>query len=233
MMAAMVCGVESRRNGCVPVAISYSIKPNENWSERKSTSPPRACSGLMYCGVPATVPGSVTVIASWPVRTGRRAGERLRQAEVHDLHAAVARDHHVGGLEVAVGDAGVVRGPEPGRHLHRQVEQPLGRHRASLDLVTELLAFDQLGDDVADFVVDADVVDREDVGMIESAGGPGLFEQSLAAGGIVGDLVAQDLERDFPSQARIPCAVDLAHAAGVERPDDLVTSYPLTGLVRH
>ena len=183
MIAAMVCGVESRRNGCVPVAISYSINPNENWSERKSTSPPRACSGLMYCGVPATVPGSVTVIASCPCALAVAARECLRQAEIHDLDAAVARDHHVGGLEVAMGDAGVVRGSEPGGHLHRQVEQPPGGHRAALHLITELLAFDQLGDDVADFVVDADVVDREDVGMIESAGGPGLFEEPVAAAG--------------------------------------------------
>ena len=30
-----------------PVAISYRIEPNENWSERKPTASPLACSGDM------------------------------------------------------------------------------------------------------------------------------------------------------------------------------------------
>ena len=34
-------------NACFPVAISYSIEPNENWSERKSRAWPLACSGDM------------------------------------------------------------------------------------------------------------------------------------------------------------------------------------------
>ena len=40
--------------------------PNANWSERKSTSSPAACSGDMYSGVPMISPGSVLSVARSP-----------------------------------------------------------------------------------------------------------------------------------------------------------------------
>ena len=40
--------------------------------------------------------------------------------------------------------------------------------------------------------------------------------------GIVRDRAGQSLERDLAMQAKIPGAVDLTHAAGAERRDDLV-----------
>ena len=46
-------------NARFPVASSYTIEPSENWSERKSTGCPLACSGDMYPAVPRIVPGSV------------------------------------------------------------------------------------------------------------------------------------------------------------------------------
>jgi hypothetical protein len=47
MMAASVCGADPRWKARRPVAISYRIAPNENWSDRKSTDLPTACSGDM------------------------------------------------------------------------------------------------------------------------------------------------------------------------------------------
>ncbi len=79
----------------------------------------------------------------------------------------------------------------------------------------------------------ADVVDREDVGMIQPARGAGFFQQAMPASRVAGQFVAQNLQRDFAAQARIPGAIHLAHAAGVERPDDFVTPNPLTRFAWH
>ena len=45
------------RTRVVPDSISYSTQPNAQMSVRLSTGSPRACSGLMYAGVPAIMPG--------------------------------------------------------------------------------------------------------------------------------------------------------------------------------
>ena len=47
MIAVSVSGADPRWNARRPVAISYRIEPKENWSERKSTAFPTACSGDM------------------------------------------------------------------------------------------------------------------------------------------------------------------------------------------
>ena len=47
MIAACVSGAVCRAKARRPESISYTISPNENWSERKSTGRPAACSGDM------------------------------------------------------------------------------------------------------------------------------------------------------------------------------------------
>ena len=60
-MAAMA---DSARNGGRPVHIAYSTQPKLNKSLRASTASPCACSGDIYCGVPATSPGRVISTSS-------------------------------------------------------------------------------------------------------------------------------------------------------------------------
>ena len=63
MIATRVSAPVFRWKARLPVAISYRIAPSENWSDRKSTGWPLACSGDMYPTVPMTVPGAVAPIA--------------------------------------------------------------------------------------------------------------------------------------------------------------------------
>ena len=84
-----------------------------------------------------------------PVGTDRLLG----QAEIEDLDAAIGADHDVGGLEIAVGDAGGVRGGHPVGNLHGDVEQLSHRQRPAFDEGRERLAGHQLGDDVGDAVL--------------------------------------------------------------------------------
>jgi hypothetical protein len=68
---------------------------------------PASCSGAMYCGVPATSAAPI-------VAAGRR------DAEVGDADVAVAVDHHVGRLEIAVQHAAFVRRGDAGAQLPRE-----------------------------------------------------------------------------------------------------------------
>ncbi len=47
MIAVIVSGPVARAKAFRPVTISYSIEPNENWSDRKSSGLPSVCSGDM------------------------------------------------------------------------------------------------------------------------------------------------------------------------------------------
>ena len=94
-------------------------------SLRKSIFSPRACSGLMYSGVPTTSP------------VARRAQggpfpDLLRDAEVHQAHDAARVAHEVGGLQVPVDDAGLVDGLQPLGDVDAGVEGLLGGKRTLL-----------------------------------------------------------------------------------------------------
>ena len=64
----------------------------------------------------------------------------------------------------------VVRGREPDCRLARVVDGFARRQRAASQSAAERFAFEELGDDVGRAGMDADVVDRQDVRMIELAG---------------------------------------------------------------
>ena len=112
--AARISVVSSPSNALLPVSSSYSTQPNAQMSvalvhrlarapARDSCTPP--CPESLRASSP---PCSASV--NWRDRRCRVALERLRQAEVQHLHLAFGRHLHVGGLQVAVNDAFLVRG---------------------------------------------------------------------------------------------------------------------------
>ena len=105
-----------------------------------------------------------------------------RQAEVEHLHVAVGPDHDVLRLDVAVHDAGGMRGAERPRHLAADVDGRRQRLRR-LDERPQRPAVDQLLDDeeLARRRL-ADVVDGDDVGVVEGGGGARLAQEALDDG---------------------------------------------------
>ena len=92
---------------------------------------PFACSGDMYAAVPRITPciviaGDVSVgmlVTSIRLKPDRHFGlDRLRESEVEDFDDAVRAELDVGGLEVAMDDALVVRGFEGFSDLARDSE---------------------------------------------------------------------------------------------------------------
>ena len=65
---------------------------------------------------------------------------------------------------------------------------------------------------------------REHAGLALEAGDPA---------GIAGELVGKNLDGDLAAELEVPGAIDLAHAAGAERVEDLVGAEAGPGLQGH
>lgn len=141
----------------------------------------------------------------------------LRDPEVEELQRAAMADEHVVRLHVAMDETACVRRLERLRHLEEPAElrreRGAVRHRGAEDAPLE-----ELHRDHDDAVRLLDLVDRDDVRMAEGGRGACLAERAPAA--IIGELRAQDLQRDGALQHRIVSAEDIRHPASAERSVD-------------
>ena len=126
-------------NGGSPISISYRVQARLYWSLRPSTVPPTACSGLMYCGVPTTIPVAV-IRSSAPVAGDLERGlERklLIPSEPLPKGLPLGIRHHV--VEQSVGLSRVVERKHMGMLQRRGdpdlAEEPVTpQHRRQLGL---------------------------------------------------------------------------------------------------
>jgi hypothetical protein len=148
---------------------------------------------------------------------GALARKVLGEAEVEDLGPAGRRHHDVGGLEVAVQDAGFVGFGEP----FRDVAAEPGGHRGCkrpflIEHLAEGLAVDQLHDDPIGLFPFDNVVDVDDGRMIEPGDRLGFTAQPRASVGD-GRIGTNPLGGDLAFQPLVPGPPHRAHAAVSER----------------
>ena len=155
--------------------------------------------------------------------------EELGKPEVQQLHEAVLRNHDVLGLQVPVNYASGMRLGEAFANLHAEVEQPLRRQRARCKQLAQARPIDELHRDVGGRVGGADLVDRDDVGVIERRGRARLLLETAQAIRVLREQCRQDLDRHFPPQARVLRAIDLTHSSSANRREDLVGTESCSG----
>ena len=173
---------------------------------------------------PAGVVGSIETLP-----TGPPAGPALARPKSRSLatgvagRTAAADQEDVGGLDVAVHQAGAVRGVQGTGHLradldglrhgHGPTRQPLGQ-RLALQQLHHQVVQRELRWSIGRLL--ADVVQRADVGMVQGRHGACLAVEPLAKLRVGRQAVRQDLDGDRAVQPRVPRAVDLSHAARAE-----------------
>ncbi len=116
---------------------------------------------------------------------------------------------------------------EPPQEL-AQVQRPAARvvreclvGVEAADGLLETIALDEPhGVEGASVAVGAQSVDRDDAGVFQTAGDLGLDEEPLAAGGVVGVVVEDLLERDLAVELRVERHEDGPQAAPGVRPQD-------------
>src|SRR5687767_1077058 len=130
-------------------------------------------------------------------------------------------------------DSGGVRVSEAVRDGEEDFDLAPDRERlGALDLLVEVLAAQELLHDVGDPVLDAEVVDRRDVPVVEVPGELRLAEEPAL------DLLVVQLagfDGDRPLDVRVAPAVDRAEATGTDLPGDLVFAdlFRQLGFLRH
>ena len=147
-----------------------------------------------------------------------------RQAEVQDLDRPVYGDEQVPRFQIAVDDAPFVRGRQAQQHLPRHPGGLVHRERAALQPGAKRFSGEQLRDHVGDVAIDAHVVHREDVGMVERGDGLRLSPEpgQLLGGDLVG--TRDHLDADVAVELGIAGPVDLAHSPRVEERQDGVAA---------
>jgi hypothetical protein len=158
--------------------------------------------------------------------------EQLRQAEISQLRVAVLRDKDVLRFDVAVDEAGRVRGRQPVGHADQKVDDLAPRARPGPRPCLERATVDKLCDEVLAAIHLADVVDRKDMRVIERRE---RMRFALEAGqpiGVRGEQRRQDFDRHLARQLRVAREIDLAHAAGAQDIDDFVRAEAIAAVQR-
>ena len=162
------------------------------------------------------------------VLVGDLGFEDLGETEVEDLDPVVGGEEDVVGLEIAVDDVAAVGGGEAVGDPQAPGDGGDRGRRAVPEDPAERLALEELGHDVGLIVVDADVVDGEEVGMIEGGGGAGLTLEALAPIGAVRDLWRQHLDRHLAAELGVARPPHLTHPTGPDGGEDFVPAETIT-----
>lgn len=147
--------------------------------------------------------------------------QRAGDAEVHHLDRTGVGDDHVGGLDVAVHDAVLVRVGERLQHPGDDDQRLLRRRGLGVDQqVADRAALDELHHDVRDrLAVDgvlAGVVDRHDRMVVEPGDRLRLAREAGLGDRVLGEVGAQQLHRDRAPQPDVLRREHLGHAAPAE-----------------
>ena len=158
---------------------------------------PLSCSGAMYCGVPAS-------------GTSRRA-------------TAVAIDHHVRGLEIAVNHSPVVGGRHACAQLPRDGHGTILRKPADApEQRSQIVAVDVLHREEAPTVGFAQVVETTHVLMRDLPRDPQLVVELREPRRVAARGVREELQRDRLVEREVVRAVDLTHPAAADQRDNTV-----------
>ena len=133
---------------------------------------------------------------------------------------AVGINDHVVGLEVAVGDASLVRFGEPLSHLSGDAQGILDGHGAPADVVTKSLTLHQLHGDENNALSLADFVNCGDVRVGDCCCRPGLSQKSETPLLVAHEVRRQDLQRHWATQVGVLGPIDYTHPALADLGED-------------
>src|SRR6266508_3892703 len=162
-----------------------------------------------------------------------RRDEELGQTEIENLDETVLGDHDVFGLQVPVDDPRRIRLSEALSDLHADVEQSLGRERSASSQLSQARAVYEFHGDVEGRVGRADVVNRDDVGVIQGRSRARFLLESAQPVRVPREGRRQDLDRNLAREPGIPRPVNLSHPSRAKRGEDFVRAETRTGNQGH
>ena len=145
------------------------------------------------------------------------------QAEVEDLHHALAGEEHVRGLHVAVDQAPFVGVGQPLRRLGHDLRPVEGVEPSLLHEGREGLSLHELHRVEADASLVVEVVDADEVGVVQPGETADLALEAEGEVAVVHEVLADHLDRHAPIESLVPGQVDLAHAAASQAAENGVS----------
>ena len=144
-------------------------------------------------------------------------------AEIENLHGAVAEQHDVRRLDVAMNDAARVRGARTTRDLHSDRNRVLEWQPPPLQASRDRLAVvERHREEQLPLVCLANLKDRADVWMIERRRRTRFREEALFRRRLFAEVWWQELQRDVASQPRVVRLVDDSHPTRVDKLADQI-----------
>jgi hypothetical protein len=125
-------------------------------------------------------------------------------------------DEDVSGLDVAVNDAAGMGSVERISDFDPQGQRCLEFQGAARDHVLEGHAIKELHNEEGAPVVLANVMDRADVGMVESGRSLGFATETLERLMVLGQVIGEELQSDEATETGVFGFVDDTHAAAAE-----------------
>src|SRR5262252_10090584 len=107
-------------------------------------------------------------------------------------------------------------GSERTRDLNSVLNGPAARHGTVAQAVAQGFAFEQLGNHVRKTVLRADIVNRNDTGIVQGCRRHGFLFESPQPILISRECAGQNLDGNLSIQPRIPRAVHLSHSTGAD-----------------
>ena len=154
---------------------------------------------------------------------------RLREPEVEHLHRAVTADLDVGGLQIAMDDALLVRRFERLGDLSGDRQRLVDRDRAVGDPLGQIVALDQFHHEGVVARGFLDRIDGGDVGMIQRRERLRLALEPRQALEIGRERVGKDLDGDLATERRVRRSVHLPHAPFADRRSNFVDAEVCAG----
>ena len=142
--------------------------------------------------------------------------QKLREAEVEDLHGAAAGQRDVRRFQVAVTDPLLVRGLERIENLPRDAHGFIHGERAGRESLGERLTVDEFQNQERGPAGFGEVVNRGDARVIERRHGLRFAVETGHAIGIGSKRVGKNFDRDLAFQLGVRGLVHLPHAARAE-----------------
>ena len=159
------------------------------------------------------------------VNRGRRPLNVPRQTKVQYLHGPVVLDFDIGGLEIAMNDAPIVRRRERLGDLIGDRKRFIERNRSAFETVCECRSVHELEHERVHASRVFETVDGGDARMIERGEHVRLACEQRQALRVVGEHVGEYLQRDVTIQLGIARAIHLPHATRAQDAFDPVRAH--------
>jgi hypothetical protein len=164
---------------------------------------------------------------------GRFRRSLLGQTKIENLHAVIASDENVVGLQVAMHNSFFMRGRESLGDFKGVFGRLAARECSGRQHLAQRLPFQKFRNQLAHVALLANIKDGENVGMVQSAQDSGFVLKAQKTVGIARNRRRQDFDRDRAIEPGIAGAVDFSHAAGTDRQLNFIRSKPGARGQRH